>query len=91
MDELSLKIKKVVTNGEFERLKISNHVSISHSFFVDDILLMGMINGIKWFSISLILKKFGNSTGLFKMNKNPSFYIDHITKMISAIFRDALG
>lgn len=38
-DALSLKIKKVVTNCVFEALKISSVIG-SHSFFVDDILLM---------------------------------------------------
>lgn len=44
MEKLSLKIRKGVSTGDFEALKISKHISVSHSFFVDDILLMGMIN-----------------------------------------------
>lgn len=65
MDVLSLHIKKEVVIRHFEALQISSQIFLSHSFFVDDILIMGMNNRYKWLTLSQIFKKFGWARVLF--------------------------
>jgi len=43
MDCLSLYIKKVVLEDQFQPLKMGNNINISHNLFVDEILIMGML------------------------------------------------
>jgi len=59
MDRLSLKIKKAMTNGVIEALKITSIVIVSHSVFVDEVSLTQMV-----FFIFNHKKKIGKATGL---------------------------
>ena len=43
MDCLSLHIKIMVLEDQFQPLKMGNNIKISHNLFVDDILMMGML------------------------------------------------
>lgn len=65
MDRLSLHIKRVVVEGELRALFLGRNIRISHSFFVDDVLIMGMITKINWLELYHIFYKFRNATGIF--------------------------
>jgi len=52
-------------------------IYISHSFFVDDMLIMGILKMSSWFHIFNIFAKFGNSSRLL-MNLQKSIILDDI-------------
>ena len=64
MNGLSLHIKRVVTEGQFDALPLGWQIKISHSFFFDDFLIMGMIDRFKLLSLFHIFTKFGRATSL---------------------------
>lgn len=49
---------------QFRPLMISNNNNISHSLFVDDILILGMLCHFSWLCLFNILKKITNAIGL---------------------------
>jgi len=71
MDSLSLHIKKVVLEDQFQTLKMGNNISISHNPFVDNILIMGMIFCFSWLCLVHIYSRFANASSL-PMNVNKS-------------------
>lgn len=71
MDGLSLHITEAVTTGLFSPLKLGRNIQISHSFFVDDVLILGLLNRFSWCHLFQIFHKFGIVSGL-KMNHSKS-------------------
>ena len=67
MDGPSLHIQKVVAKGKFQALHMGRDIYISHSFFVDDILIMGIIKSFARLHLFNIFAKLGNASG-FLMN-----------------------
>lgn len=57
MDGLSFHIKKAVLDGQFLSLHMGNYIKISHSFFVDDVLIMGMLNRFSWLTLFHVFSK----------------------------------
>lgn len=51
MDGLILHIKKAVAEGQFQALHMGNDIEISNNFFVDDVLIMGMLNYFAWLTL----------------------------------------
>lgn len=66
LDGLSLHITNVVAEGHLIPLKIGRNIRISHSFFVDDVLIMGILNRFAWLHLFHTFIKFENDTGLIK-------------------------
>lgn len=64
MDNLSLRIKKAVEEDQFQALVMGINNQISHGFFVDDVLIMGMLNRLSWMNLFHIFKKFEIVFGL---------------------------
>lgn len=64
MDCLSLHIKRAVMEEHFQPLMIRKNNSISHSLFIDDILILGMLCCFTWLCLFNILKKFTKAIGL---------------------------
>jgi len=60
-----------MAKGLFSPLKIGRNTQISHSFFVDDVLIMGLLNRFAWLHLFQIFYRFGNASGL-KMNQTKS-------------------
>ena len=50
--------------SNFGALSLGCDIKVSHSFFVDDILIMGMIDRFSWLALYHIIIKFGNPTSL---------------------------
>jgi len=69
MDVLNYKTKNACMEGEFNSLKVGSGIRISHSSFVDDILIFGMISRMVWATLHYIFFKFGRASGLL-MNNN---------------------
>jgi len=44
---------------------MGNDIDISHNFFVDDVLTMGMLNQFAWLILFEIFSKFPNAIGLY--------------------------
>lgn len=65
MDGLSLHIRKAVAEGMFHALHMERDSKISHSFFIDDVLIMGMLNCFTWLSLFHVFSNFANDTGLY--------------------------
>jgi len=61
---LSLHLKKAVEDGQFQALIIGENIKISHNFFVDDVLILGMLNRFTWLTLFHILKTNSNATSL---------------------------
>ena len=58
-DGLSHKIKNACMESESNALKMGNGINISHSFFVDDILIFGMISRMAWTNLHYIFYRLG--------------------------------
>lgn len=71
MDGLILHIRKFVTKGHFDALVFDRDIRISHGFFVDDVLIMGMINGFAWLTLFHIFAKFWNVIELYMNLQKP--------------------
>lgn len=52
MDGLSFHIKKEVVHDQFQAMHMGKNIKISHGFFVDDVLIMGMLNRFAWLLLS---------------------------------------
>lgn len=72
--------KKVVSDGQFQALPMGNDIKISHKFFVDDFLIMGMVNRFAWLTLFQVFSKFANATGLH-MNLQKSIVYHDICDM----------
>lgn len=80
MDGLSLHIRNAVAEGQFQAVHLGCDIRISHSFFVDDVLIMGMLNRLAWLTHFHIFAKFANATGLY-MNLQKSIVFHGICDM----------
>lgn len=63
MDGLSLQIKKVVAHGHIQALEMGMNIKISHSLFVDDVLIMEILNRFTWLYLFHIFNKFAIISG----------------------------
>jgi len=68
VDGLSHKIKNACLGGEFQALPMGRGVRNSHNFFVDDIVIFGIISKMMWATLHNIFYRFGSASGIF-MNK----------------------
>lgn len=64
MDDLNLQIKKVIETDNSRALVLGRDIKISHNFFVDYVLIMGMIKRIDCFVLYHIFKRFENALSL---------------------------
>jgi len=86
MDNLSLHIKKAVELDQFQVLQMGYNIKISHGFFVDDVLIMGMLNRFAWLCLFHIFRKFANATGLhMNVHKSIIFHGDCDLEIIAYI------
>jgi len=91
MDGLILHIKKAVAEGQFLALNMGSDNDISHSFFVDDVLIMGMLNHFSWLTLFHKFTKFANATTLY-MNLHKSIIYHGICDMeIVAYIKSLFG
>jgi len=91
MDNLRLQIKKVVNDDQFHALVIGNDIKISHGFFIDDVLIMGMLNHLVWLNIFHIFKKNRKEHGL-NMNLQKSIVYHDMSNMeVIDYIRNLLG
>ena len=74
MDALSLNIKRDVTTGEFSGLNISEKDATSHSFFVDDVLIFGLMIISNWRRLGQIFNNFYYASGMEANNSKSCFY-----------------
>lgn len=74
IDGLSFHTKKALAGGVISAMVLGRNIRIYHSFFVDDVLIMGMINRIAWLALFHIFSKFGNATRLY-MNLQKSIIL----------------
>jgi len=89
MDRLSLHINKEVLDGKFQALHMGNDIKISHSFFVDDVLIMGMLNLFAWLTLFHVFTKFAKATGLH-MNLQKSIVYHGICDMEAVAYIKSL-
>jgi len=80
MDGLSLHINKAILDGQFQALHMGNDINISHSFFMDDVLIMGMLNCFAWMTLFHVFTKFSNAIGLH-MNLQKFIFYHNICDM----------
>jgi len=64
MDTLSLQISHAVSGSRIKPVRICRGISLSHNFFVDDVLLTAMLCKESWQCLYGILCKFQSATGL---------------------------
>ena len=74
MEGFSKLMNMAKSKGYFEGLAFSPSVSITHSLFVDDLLVFGILNRNQWFYLHFILIRFGATMGLH-INKLKSFLL----------------
>lgn len=65
MNSLSSHINLAVSQGRCKSVMICKDVSLSHNFFVDDILIFAMLFKASWACLYIIFQKFHAATGLF--------------------------
>lgn len=91
MDGLSLHIKNVVVEGHFHALHIGRNIQISHRFFFDDVLIMGILNRFAWLHFFHIFTKSGNAFGLILNQCKSSIVHDHCDMEIIDYIRRLFG
>jgi len=64
MDTLSSQIKHAVAEKRCKPVRICKGISLSHNFFVDDVLLAAMLCRVSWECLHGILCNFQSATGL---------------------------
>lgn len=70
MDGLSHKIKVVCLEDIFHRRMVGHYIRVSHSFFVDNILLFAMLSKMKWVTLQHVFYRFHNALGLITNTDN---------------------
>lgn len=65
MDGLSLHISKAMEHDHFQALKMGLNINTSHGVFIDDVLIMGMLNHFSQLCLFHIFRRFSNATGLY--------------------------
>jgi len=99
MDRLRLHITNAVGEGHFHPLHIGRNIQISHIFFVDDVLIMGILKRFSWLHILHIFSKFGNAFGLIMNQIKSSIVhdqcdmeiIDYITSLFGVASEHMIG
>lgn len=76
MDSLSLHINGAVRENKFKPIRICRGYYISHSLFIDDITIFGMICRLSWQCVHDILRKFQNAYGIYINEGKSSFFFD---------------
>jgi len=74
MDDLSNKIKNACLEDGFHGLSISRDISMSPSFFVDDILVFGILSRRNWVTLHYNFCRFHSASELL-INKGKSFLL----------------
>lgn len=87
---MSLHINRAVASNLFAPVKICKNIKLSHSLFVDDVLIFAMLSLSTWTCFKTILDRFHRATGL-TMNKAKTFLYyndadDSISSQIAQIF-----
>ena len=62
MDALNTKIKRVVDLGVIRGKKVTTHREITHNFFVNNVLIFGLLIKICWDALYDIFQKFYNAS-----------------------------
>jgi hypothetical protein len=70
MDDLNLNIREARTMYIFRGLSLENNVTITHLFFVDDVLTFGLVSQTQWAALHSILMRFGEALGLLSNGRN---------------------
>jgi len=78
MDSLSLHIKMVIQQNRCRPLPISRGISISHSLFVDDILLSTILCRASWICLHESLGKFQKAIGMCVNEGKSCFHVENI-------------
>ena len=85
MDAMSLKLKVVFDGGLFLGINIGSNLKASHSLFVDDILIFGMLRRTCWYNFNVIFQVFCKAIGML-INEGDLVYITRVVrKQISVI------
>jgi hypothetical protein len=64
VESLSRLLKKACSEGKFQGIKVATGVIISHLFFVDDVLILGMGKYEDWISFKSLLSIFCLASGM---------------------------
>ena len=64
MDSLSTKICNAVNKGHFRGIKLYFRKDISHKFFVDDVLMFGLLDRTVWQNFFAIFNSFCSASGM---------------------------
>lgn len=70
MDGLSHKIKVVFLEDIFHGLMVGHYIWVSHSFFVDNILLFSILSRVKWVTLQHVFYRFRSALGLITNTDN---------------------
>lgn len=74
MNSLSTHINHAVAQGRCKPVKICKDISLTHNFFVDDILIFAMLCKSSWACLYVIFQKFRAATGLMINNEKTKLY-----------------
>jgi len=72
-------------------MEVSPEGHISHSFFVDDVLIVGILNRFSWLHLFHIFTKFGNASGLILNQCKSSIVHDQCDMEIIDYIRRLFG
>lgn len=86
MDGLTLQITKVVADGHVQALDMGMNKKISHSLFVDDVLILAMLNRFTWLYSYHIFNKFSIVFGIcMNLHKSIVYHDENDLEMIAYI------
>lgn len=91
MDGLSLHIKNAMSKGHFLTLHLGKNIHILHKFFVDDVLITGILNKFSWLHLFHIFTKFGNAFGLIMNHLKSTIVHDQSDMEVIAYIRRLFG
>ena len=76
IEGLSLLLEDAKRNGSIKGIKISNHLTLTHLLFVDDVILFGMGTFEEWVAFNVVLDIFCEASGM-KINLDKSCFLHH--------------